>query len=262
MAIGALARAGVRLGDQRLIESARWAAERVLEDNSGDDGMLRRASLDEIVSRAPAAREDWGLLADGLFALAAATGEVAYAVRARELIDDCFDADGRVVLPGGGDPVLRAQGVVAPVDDSDGASPSGLAALASAALSAWLWGAGERYRCAAATIVADAAASALAQPLSSGAMLRVAASLASAPRQVVVVSEVRDSPLAEAGARLPADLFAVATPAQARRFADAGFTLFEGKDAPASGSRAAATLYDCRDFVCRLPVTDPALLAE
>ena len=38
----------------------------------------------------------------------------------------------------------------------------------------------------------------------------------------------------------------------ARAFADAGFDLFEGKDA--SAERA----YDCRAFVCRLPVSDPA----
>nr|WP_017202603.1 hypothetical protein [Microbacterium barkeri] len=41
-------------------------------------------------------------------------------------------------------------------------------------------------------------------------------------------------------------------PDQARRFADAGFALFEGKDTTAERA------YDCRAFVCRLPVSDPA----
>lgn len=45
------------------------------------------------------------------------------------------------------------------------------------------------------------------------------------------------------------------TPDQARAFADAGFELFEGKDA--STERA----YDCRAFVCGLPVSDPAAVS-
>ena len=51
-----------------------------------------------------------------------------------------------------------------------------------------------------------------------------------------------------------ADVVAVVSPAQAAAFADAGFTLFEGKDA------ADGLVYDCRDFVCRLPTSDPAAL--
>ncbi|WP_218161812.1 hypothetical protein [Microbacterium sp. AR7-10] len=45
------------------------------------------------------------------------------------------------------------------------------------------------------------------------------------------------------------------TPAQTRAFADAGFSLFEGKDA------AEGVAYDCRDFVCRLPTSDPSALS-
>ena len=50
-------------------------------------------------------------------------------------------------------------------------------------------------------------------------------------------------------------MLTVVSPAQAAAFADAGFTLFEGKDA------ADGLVYDCRDFVCRLPTVDPSALS-
>ncbi|MFC0198768.1 thioredoxin domain-containing protein, partial [Microbacterium arthrosphaerae] len=79
LAIGALARAGGRLGEASWIASARWAADAVLETNLDADGRLVRASLDEVPSRAHATLADHGQLAAGLLALAAATGETAYA---------------------------------------------------------------------------------------------------------------------------------------------------------------------------------------
>nr|BFF12117.1 hypothetical protein GCM10025699_34200 [Microbacterium flavescens] len=104
LAIGALARAGLRLGEPRWIEAARWAAEAVLETNTADDGRLVRASLDEIPSRASATPADYGQLAGGLVRLSVATGDVAYAVRARELVTACIGPDGAVVVPGGETP--------------------------------------------------------------------------------------------------------------------------------------------------------------
>jgi uncharacterized protein YyaL (SSP411 family) len=83
LAIGALARAGARLDEPAWIEAARWAAEAVLGANVRPDGTLVRASLDEIASTASATLADYGQLASGLAALAVATGEVAYAERAR-----------------------------------------------------------------------------------------------------------------------------------------------------------------------------------
>ena len=255
MAIGALARAGLRLGDSRMIEAARWAADAVLGANVAPDGRLRRASLDEIVSPAPATLEDYGSLAGGLAALAAATGEVAYAVRARELVDACLTEPDAPAAPGGGDPVLAAHGVPGASTDSDGDRPSGPSALADAALTLWLLGAGERYRQAAASLVEARAAQATAEPTAHGALLRVAAGLATPPHQLVVVS-AGDDPLTDAARRIPTDLAAVVTSVQARALADAGFALFEGKtgDVP--------TVYDCRDFACRLPVTDVRSLTD
>ena len=252
-AIAALAAAGART-DPRFVEAARWAADTVLENNVADDGSLRRASLDEIRSAAPATLEDYGGLARGLLVLARVTGEVAYAERARALVDACVGADG-IHPPGGGDPVLARQGMQPQGVPSDGAAPSGPSAFAAAALDLWRMGAGERYREAAAMLVRAAAPAALGAPLAYGAILEVALGLATPPRQLVVVGET-DSEIADVARRVAADVTAVVTPAQATAFARAGFALFEGKVARDGG----ATAYDCRAFTCALPTSDPAAL--
>nr|WP_274637979.1 DUF255 domain-containing protein [Microbacterium bovistercoris] len=252
MAIGALASAGVRLGDARLIEAAQWAADAVLATAVGEDGRLRRASLDEIISPATATLEDYGLLAGGLGRLAAATGEPVLAGAARDLVEQCLAAgaeDGRPSAPGGGDPVLAAHGLGTDGSAADTDHPSGPAALADAACLLWQLGAGDRFREAAASVVARHAASALAEPLAHGALLRVATQLITAPRQTVVVGALGD-PLTRAAAARPADVLAVVTEDQAAALAAAGFTLFEGKVG------AVPTVYECRDFACRMPVTD------
>jgi hypothetical protein len=254
LAIGALSRAGAVLADARLVDAARWAADALIETNLDANGRLIRASLDEVASSAAATLEDYGALAEGLVLLATATGEVAYARVARDLIDACLPDTGGIAVPGGGDPILSAQGIRPPADDTDGDHPSGRAAFAAAALRLWMCGAGERYRAAAASVVRAGAESALAEPLAHGALLRVAAQLATAPRQIVVVTagaaDAADS-LVAMGRGIPADVVAVATADQAAAFAADGFALFEAKQP----KEDATTLFDCHDFVCRLPVT-------
>lgn len=251
LAIGALARAGGRLGESRWIEAARWAADAVLGANVRADGLLVRASLDEIPSTATATLSDYGQLAGGLVSLAAATGEVAYAERARDLVRACLGEDGMPRTPGGGDPVLTGQGLRAPDAASDGDEPSGPAAVADAAWGLWTLGAGDDFRGLAAGIVSRHAAAALAQPLAFAAMLRVAASLAIPPRQVVVVGKDLAGPLVDAVRGASADAVVLVTPTRAEAWSVAGFTLFDDKTA----RDGMPTAYDCRDFACRLPVT-------
>jgi len=222
----------------------------VLGTNRGADGALVRASLDGRASAAVATAADLALLADGLFALAAATGDVAPAVTGRDLLDEVLDG------AAGDDPLLRAQGIAVSPDHTDGDLPSDTAAVARAALSAWRLGAGDRYRAAAAERVEALASRALAQPFAHGSLLRVAAGLAAAPRQLVVVTEDPGGALAAAARGADADVVAVVTPAQAAAFAASGFELFEGKEATAERA------YDCRAFVCRLPVSDPAAVSR
>ncbi len=254
LAIRAVARAGTVLDQPELTEAARWAADAVLGVNVTADGRLVRASLDEIPSRASATLADYGQLATGLTALAVATGDVEYAIRARELVRACVSADGVIGVPGGGDPVLAAQGVGAADAASDADEPSGLAALADAAAALWMLGAGDEHRELAERIVAAHGAAALAQPLAHGTLLRVAAALAIPPRQLVVVADDPSDPLATAARGIPADIVAVVTAEQCSAWEAAGFSLFAQKDM----RDGEATAYDCLGFSCRLPVTDPA----
>lgn len=256
LAIGALARAGATLGEQPWIEAAAAAADTVLRVNRAADGALVRASLDGVASDAVATGADLALFADGLFALALASGEASWASIARDVLDQARSG-------GRSDPVLAAQGIAVSPDQTDGDLPSTAAAVASAALTAWWLGAGEEYREAAADIVRQHTARAVDQPFAHGSLLRVAAGLVDPPRQIVVVTAQPDGGLAGAALDADADVVAVVTADQARAFAEAGFALFAGKgDAPTGddGPGEAGLAYDCRAFVCRLPVGDPHAL--
>lgn len=259
LAIGALARAGARLGRPEWVDAAARAAEDVLQNNLRPDGTLVRASLDEIPSRAPAVLADYGQLASGLLALAVAAAEPAFAVAARTLVDLCIQPETDAVrVPGGGDSVLSAQGFAA-AGESDGDQPSGDAAFAGACLDLWMLGAGEEYRARASGVVASRAAEALERPLGFGALLAVCAGLAAPPHQLVVVADDANDPLVRAARAVgAADVVAVVPEHRAAQFAGAGFALFEAKTLTAGR----ATAYDCRAFVCRLPTTDPRELGE
>lgn len=249
LAIAALARAGAVHDEPAWVEAAAAAARDVLSANRDASGVLVRASLEGEASDAVATLADLTLLAEGLFALALATGEASWAVSGRELLDDALD--GVVAL----DPVLEAEGIAPSPDHSDGDLPSGPAALALAALAAWRLGAGERYRREAEAVVRRHAPRALAQPFAHGALLRAATGLAEPPRQLVVVTADREGALAEAARRADADVVAVVTRDQVRAFAAEGFSLFEGKEA------GEGLAYDCRAFTCRLPASDPAAIS-
>ncbi|PRA79109.1 thioredoxin domain-containing protein [Microbacterium sp. MYb66] len=246
LAIGALARAGARLGEQSWIDAAAAAADHVLRINRDDRGVLVRASLEGRASAAVATAADLGLLADGLFALALATGQTEWAVTARGILDTALEGAGV------DDPLLSAQGIATSPDHTDGDLPSDAAAVAGAALTAWWLGAGDRYREAAAATVSALAERSLEQPFAHGSLLRAAAGLAAPPRQLVVVTSARDGELAEAARGADAEVIAVVDPGQAKTFADAGFELFEGKH------ETVERAYDCRAFVCRLPVSEPS----
>ncbi|MDQ1206360.1 thioredoxin domain-containing protein [Microbacterium sp. SORGH_AS_0862] len=251
LAVGALAATGARLGRADLVDAAVRAALAVEESNLAADGTLRRASLDEILSGAPATLEDYGALAQGLAALAIATGCVAYAVQARRLVDLCWPTEEAAVVPGGRDRVLAALGAPE-VDDADTDRPSGAASIAEASLTLWRLGAGERYRGRARTIVAARATRAVEDPFSHAAVLRVAALLESAGRQIVVVADSDDDPLARAAHATGADVVVRVSEADARAWSEAGFSLLTGR----SAADGRPTAYDCREFVCRLPIHD------
>jgi uncharacterized protein YyaL (SSP411 family) len=248
LAIGALAAAGARFGRADWIAAAEAAADAL---PVRADGHLVRASLDGRPSDAVATLEDYGGLAGGLLRLALASGEVRHAVRARELIDLCRDG-----APDGPDPVLAEQGLALAADLADGATPSGPALLADAALLLGALTGDDADRALAEALIAPALAESAGRASAYGAALEIAARLSRPVRQLVVVGDP-GSRLAAVARSARAGVVATVRPAQAAAFAGAGFELFAGRDAPGGQ----ATAYWCEHFVCRLPTREPEELA-
>ncbi|MDM7890623.1 thioredoxin domain-containing protein [Curtobacterium caseinilyticum] len=250
LAIRGLAIAGARHGDDEMIALARSAADAVLAAHVRDGRVVVRSSTGHGTSSAPPTVEDVGLLAEGLLELALVTGEVGYATTARSLVEvglaGRFDAD----------PVLQAAGT-ATGEQPQTAMRSGTAGLAAAAaLLAALTG-DDQLRGAAATLVADRARTGTERPLGHADALGIALALHRPSREIVVVSGPEDPLRATArSARRPGTVIATVLPEQARAWADAGFSLFAGRDG------AAPTAFVCHDHVCALPAHSAAELAD
>ncbi|MCS6578805.1 thioredoxin domain-containing protein [Curtobacterium poinsettiae] len=250
LAIRGLAIAGARHGDPELVALARGAADAVLAAHVQDGHVSVRSSTPRGVSSAPATVEDVGLLAEGLLELALVTGEVSYATVARSLVDDGlaerFDVD----------PVLAAAGTVTG-EQPQTAMRSGTVALASAAATLGALTGDQELRTAAARLVADRARTGTERPLGHADALGVALALPRPSREIVVVTSSTDDPMQAVAhrARRPGTVVATTTPDQARDWAAAGFSLFEGRDVldPAA--------YVCHDRVCDLPSRSADALA-
>ncbi|MDF2442508.1 MAG: uncharacterized protein JWR01_711 [Subtercola sp.] len=176
LAIGALAHAGIAFGDSALIVSARRAADYLLEHHLRPDGTLVRASLGGRVSEAPATLEDYGMFAASLLQLGTATGDQRYSRAGAALLDTVIAplAEGSPFdVPGGGDPVLAARGLLLEGDVSEGAYPSGNSAAARAAHLRYLETGDEAYRHVAVRALAPLVPDALSRPIGFGAALEL-----------------------------------------------------------------------------------------
>ncbi|PZE36706.1 thioredoxin domain-containing protein [Curtobacterium sp. MCSS17_006] len=251
LAIRGLAIAGARHGDPELVALARGAADAVLAAHVQDGHVMVRSSTPRGVSSAPATVEDVGLLAEGLLELALVTGEISYATVARSLVDDGlaerFDVD----------PVLAAAGT-ATGEQPQTAMRSGTVALASAAATLGALTGDEALRVAAARLIADRARTGTERPLGHADALGVALALQRPSREIVVVTSGTDDPMRAVAhrGRRPGTVVATTTPEQARDWAEAGFSLFEGRDVldPAA--------YVCHDRVCELPARSADVLSR
>jgi len=290
LAIDALAEAGFVLGHGDWVEAAREAADFLLEHHvvrapitssataqMKESVTLIRASVGERPSAARATLEDYGMLARALLHLGVVTGEARYAVVGRELVDatlaevPAVGATGKASsalpfsVPGGADPVLAGHGVAIQADPSEGAYASGSSAVASAAHELYLLTAKAEYLAAARGAMERFAPLAVTQPVGFGAALALMVALTAPAAQLVVVGENGSAMAAHArGWYRSGAVTTVLTDAAAASFAAVGFELFQARTAqpdPATGEPA-ATAYLCREFVCRLPLTDPSGLAS
>jgi uncharacterized protein YyaL (SSP411 family) len=284
LAIEGLALAGARHGNSEWIALARGAAdfllaehvlaEHVLAEHAGE--RLVRTSIGGILSDAAATLEDSGMLAQGLLELSIATGEVGYALAARDLVDGALVAGAAgsssspFGLPGGTDSVLAAQGLSTEADISDGAHPSGLSAMASASFTLFALTGDAQYRDAAEASMKLVGQLAAQQPISFGTALTLMSELRAPLRQLIVVIGNDDGDASDGSAQAGGEISGLArklhraggigvvvTQAHAEAFAASGFDLFAGRTA----RNGAPTAYLCEEFVCRLPLTDVAALS-
>ena len=253
LAITALAEASVLLDDPSLGEAAVAAATLLAERHrAGEPTGFVRASRDGVAGRHAAVLEDHGCVAEAFIAVLGITGDPVWLDRARVLLDAVLD---RFAHPSGGffDTADDAEAlVVRPQDVSDNASPSGTSAVV-AALVAFAAVSGEhRYRDAAEAGLASAAEVAREVPRFAGWSLAAAEAMLAGPAEVAVVGpQPERDDLHRAALRLT-------SPGAVVVAGDVGtaLALFEGRT-EVDGRPAA---YVCRDFVCQMPVTDPAEL--
>ncbi|MFB2582284.1 thioredoxin domain-containing protein [Herbiconiux sp. P15] len=284
LAIGALAHAALVFDRPTWTLAAQHAADHLLSvhvlptppaagDGTGGGVRLVRASIEGRLSSAVSTPEDYGMLAEGLLRLASTTGSVRYAEAGRMLVEALAAAGFRA--PGGGDPLLAAQGMLVELDPSEGAYPSGTSATAGALLLLHGLTGERRHRESARALLAPLAAQAAAQPISFGRTLELLSSLSRPAEQLVLIepdpttepaeldaasegdARSEAEALREAVRRRTGALVARAGETEARLLAEAGFELFAERTA--RGSRP--TAYLCLDFVCRIPTTTARDLA-
>ena len=252
LAIAALAEHGVLTGSPSSVEAARRAAE-LLADVHWVDGRLRRASRDGVAGAPAGVLEDYGDAAEGLLALHQATGEGRWLELAGDLLD--VVAEQFVDADGWHDTAADAEALVhRPFDPADGPTPSGIAAVAGAAVSYAALASAPRHRELGEAAVGQLAKLADRAPRAVGWALAVGEALLAGPLEVAVSGPAgpgRDALAAAARASTsPGAVVVVGEP-------DApGVPLLAGR--PVVGGRAAA--YVCRGFVCSAPVTDVSAL--
>jgi uncharacterized protein len=252
LAISALAEASVLLDDPSLGEAAVRAATLLVDVHGAGSGDFVRASRDGAAGRHAAVLEDHGCVAEAFVAVLGITGDPVWLDRARVLLDAVLE---HFVDPAGGffDTADHAEAlVVRPQDVTDNAYPSGTSS-AVVALVAFAAVTGEhRYREAAEAGLASATEVARQAPRFAGWTLAAAEAMLDGPAEVAVVGpRPQRAELHRAALRLT-------SPGAVVVAGDVGtdIALFEGRT-EVDGEPAA---YVCRDFVCRVPVTDPGEL--
>jgi uncharacterized protein YyaL (SSP411 family) len=255
--IHALAECGAVLGRADALRAAEQAADFVLSHMSQEDGRLYRSYKDGR-ARFNGYLEDYAAFIRGLIALYEATFTLRWLAEASRLTQLLFaqfhdDANSGFFQTGADHEVLVARRK----DYIDNAIPSGNSMAAEALLRLSVLVGNESYRREALRICLSMKEAMAQQPTGFGRLLSVLNSLLSPSREVAIVGPPDDPAtralLAEVHKRyLPTTVLAGKAPG-----VDAPLPLLEGRDL-LDGKPAA---YVCENYVCRLPVSDPAALA-
>jgi uncharacterized protein YyaL (SSP411 family) len=254
LAIAALAECGLLLGERAFTDAARAAA--ALQTGVHlRDGRLARTSRDGTAGPGMGVLEDYACLADGLLVLSGVTGEGHWAEVAGELLSVMLErfGDGHggfYDTPDDGERLLYR-----PSEPADGPTPSGTFAAAGALLSYSALTGSARHREAAQAALGVLGPLATQYPRAAGWGLAVAEALLSGPAEIAVIGPASDPRTAALHvtalqASPPGAVIAIGEGMPGTVPLLAGRTLVRG--APAA--------YVCRNFACRLPVTEPEQL--
>jgi uncharacterized protein YyaL (SSP411 family) len=252
LAVAALAECGAYFDRPDLIAAAEDVV-RLLRTVHWRGGRLLRTSRAGSAGANAGVLEDYADLAEGLIALYSVTGDAAHADFAGELLDVVLDrfADGKGGFFDTADDAERLW--KRPQDPTDNATPSGWFAAAGALLSYAALTGSARHREAAAAALAPVVPLAERHARFAGWGLAVAEAHLAGPLEVAVAGPGDDPRTRELHRT------ALLSPVPAVVATGTGVALMEGRT-PVDGRPAA---YVCRDFACRMPVTDSeALRAE
>ena len=275
LAIGGLAECGLLLAEPEFVTAAQQVAE-LLTTLHLADGRLARTSRAGEVGRGAGVLEDYACLADGLLALSGVTGQGRWVAVAGDLLETALTrfGDGSGGFYDTADDGERL--LYRPADPADGPSPSGTFAAAGALLSYAALTGSFRHREAAVAALGVVGPIADRFPRAAGAGLAVAEAVLAGPAEIAVVgpaADPRTGELHRAAALLapPGAVLALGDGGTGTDGSGDGGTATDG-----SGDGAAAvpllegrhlvggspTVYVCREFTCRTPLTDPLELRE
>jgi len=261
MALRAFALAAVVLDRDDYRATAVRCAEFVLRELRRADGELLRTWKDGRAGATLAFLEDYALLADGLLALYEATFEPRWLLEARALADTLLERFWDDEIRGFYDTSAAHETlVVRPRDTGDNATPCGSSAAADVLLRLALIFDEARYRERALAVLEAMAPFMQRYPTGFGRYLAAAEFALGQPHEIALVGDPGDEQLRALAATalqpfIPNRVVVLGRPGDATPAVPSpllsGRGQIDGK----------ATAYVCRNYTCRMPVTDPAALA-
>ena len=255
LAIAALAECGLLLAEPDFIAAAAGAAGLLARVHLHDQ-RLARTSRAGVAGPSAGVLEDYACVAEGLLALSGVTGDAGWVTLAGDLLETALtrfadDRSGFYDTADDGEALIYRPG-----DPADGPTPSGTFAVAGALLSYAALTGSARHREAAVGALGVLGAIASRYPRAAGAGLAVAEAVLAGPAEIAVVGPAGDPRTAA----LHAAALAAAPPGAVTALGDGAaggapgtVPLLVGRALVAGGP----AVYVCRDFACRMPVTDP-----
>ena len=273
LAIAALAECGLLLAEPGFTAAARAAAT-LLTRVHLRGRRLARTSRDGEAGPSAGVLEDYACVAEGLLTLSGVTGEAAWLRIAGDLLETALSrfADGSGTFYDTADDGEAL--IYRPADPADGPTPSGTFATAGALLGYAALTGSARHREAALGALGPLTPLAARYPRAAGSGLAVAEAVVAGPAEIAVVGPAGDPRTAALHrtallAAPPGAVIALGDGAAAGT--GPGSDPAGGADGPAWPEPTAAVpllagrglvagapaAYVCRDFTCRMPVTDP-----